>query len=161
MLTSRRPYQIAALFVAIPTLMAFPGCTASTEVPSASRLTIVQGQGQTAAAGNALSTPAVLRVLGSNGAPIAKIPVSLNVLAGGGTVDPATNVSDENGEVKAKWTLGPAELVNTLSASAPGADPLLLSASGILPTDVLVAQGNTQTAKAAAALPVPLTATAN
>jgi hypothetical protein len=152
----RPTYLLAALFTAVPTLLAFPGCTKATEVVAASRLTIVQGSLQSAAAGTLLPTPLVLRVYGTDGQPIAKVPVSFNVLAGGGSVDPATAISDANGEVKARWTLGPQSQVQTLVGSAPGIDPVTFTAVGVLPTDMIIAQGNNQTAKAGTALPVQL-----
>jgi len=147
---------LAALFTAVPALLAFPGCTKTVEAPAAARLTIVQGHLQTAAAGTLLPTAVVLRVLGTDGAPIGKIPVSFNVLAGGGSVDPGTVVSDANGEVKARWTLGPSSQIQTMTGTAPGVDPVVLSATGIVPGDLLIAQGNNQTAKAGAALTVQI-----
>lgn len=154
---SARPTSLLAiLFAAIPTLLAFPGCTKTTEAPAASRLTIVQGHLQQAAAGTLLPTPLVLRVYGTDGAPIPNIPVSFNVLAGGGAVDPATAKSDANGEVKARWTLGPASQVQTVAGSVPGVEPVTISALGVLPSDIAIAQGNNQSGKANTALPVQL-----
>jgi len=154
---SARPFSLlAALFAAIPTLLAFPGCTKPTEAPAASRLTIVQGHLQMAPAGVVLPTAIVLRVLATDGTPMPKIPISFSVLAGGGSVDPATAISDANGEVKARWTLGPASQVQTMVGSAPGVEPVTLSGLGVLPNDMIVAQGNNQTAKVGAALTVPL-----
>ncbi len=152
----RPTYLLAVLFATVPTLMAFPGCTAATAAPTASRLAIVQGHLQSAAVGATLPTSIVLRVLGTDGGPVEKIPVSLSVVAGGGTVDPATSISDANGEVKAKWTLGPGSQVQTLSAGAPGVESVTISALGILPADLIIAQGNNQVAKQGAALPVQI-----
>ncbi len=148
--------SLTLLAAALPTLLAFPGCSATTAAPTATRLAIVQGQLQSAAAGSVLPTSIVLRVLGTDGGPVAKIPVSLSVIAGGGSVDPATITSDVNGEVKAKWTLGPNAQIQTVSASAPLVDAVLVNAFGILPSDLIVAQGNSQAAKAGAALPVQI-----
>ena len=156
MRSNQSRYLLAALFSAVPVLLAFPGCTKTVEAPSASRLSIVQGNMQQAAAGTLLPTPVVLRVYDTEGNPLSKIPVSFNITSGGGTVDPATVVSDANGEVKAKWTLGPASLTQTVSSSAPGVEPITLQAFGILPGDLIVAQGNNQSAKASAALPVQI-----
>jgi hypothetical protein len=154
---SARPTQLlAVLFTAVPTLLAFPGCTKTVEAPAASRLTIVQGHLQSAAAGTLLPTAVVLRVIGTDGAPLAKIPVSFNVLAGGGSVDPGTIVSDINGEVKARWTLGPAAQIQTMTGTAPGVDPVTLSANGIIPGELVIVQGNNQTGKATTALTVQL-----
>ena len=156
MRTSQNRYLLAALLTAVPTLLAFPGCTATTAAPAASRLSIVQGNQQTAAAGTLLPTPLVLRVYATDGSPMGKVPISFNVTQGGGSVDPATVVSDANGEVKAKWTLGPSSQVQTVSGDAPGVDPVTLQAFGVLPSDLVIAQGNSQTGKASAALPVQI-----
>lgn len=156
MRSARPQLLLAALLTAVPALLGFAGCTEATAPVTASRLTIVQGHLQQAAAGAALPLPVVLRVIGTDGAPMPKVPISFNVLAGGGAVDPATAISDANGEVKAKWTLGPASQVQTLVGSAPGVDPVSIGALGVLPTDLLIAQGNNQTAKPSSALPVSL-----
>lgn len=153
----KRPaYLLAALFAAVPTLLAFPGCTKTAEAPAASRLTIVQGQLQIGAIGVVLPTAIILRVLDTEGAPLPKIPISFNVIAGGGMVDPGTVVSDVNGEVKVKWTLGNLGSVQALAASAPGVDQVTLAATGVVPSDLVIAQGNNQVAKVSTALPVPL-----
>ena len=156
MRSARPTHLLAVLFAAVPTLLAFPGCTKTTEAPAASRLTIVQGHLQQAAAGTLLPTPVVLRVLDTENAPMANVPVSFNVLAGGGSVDPATAKSDANGEVKARWTLGPGAQVQTMVGSAPGVEPVTLSALGVLPSDITIAQGNNQSARVSTALPVQL-----
>ena len=156
MRSARPTTLLAALFTTIPLLLSFPGCTETTEAPTAVRLSVVQGATQTAAAGTILPTPIVLRVMGNDGNPMAKVPISFNILAGGGAVDPATAISDANGEVKARWTLGPASQVQTLVGSAPGVDPVTLTAFGVLPSDMIIAQGNNQTGRPSAALPVQL-----
>jgi hypothetical protein len=156
MRSPRTSIQLAALLVAIPTLLAFPGCTATVEAPSASRLTIVQGHLQSGAVGTLLPTMLIMRAFGTNGKPIQGIPISFSVIAGGGTVDPATGTSDANGEVKSKWTLGPASSVQSVAATAPNVEAVILNALGILPSDMIIAQGNGQTAKPLAALSVPL-----
>ncbi|MES2524866.1 MAG: Ig-like domain-containing protein [Gemmatimonadota bacterium] len=153
---TRQSVLLLALFAAVPTLVAFPGCTKPVEAPTASRITIVQGHQQTGAIGTMLPTSVILRVLATDGAPIAKIPVSFNVLAGGGTVDPGTVNSDANGEVKVKWTMGNQGTVQAIAAAAPGVDPVTLSATAITPSEMVVAQGNNQTAKVGTALPVQL-----
>lgn len=156
MRSARPSYLLAVLFAAVPTLVAFPGCTKTTEAPVASRLAIVQGHNQQAPAGLLLPTPVVLRVIGTDGAPLPNIPVSFSVVAGGGQIDPATAKSDANGEVKAKWTLGPGVQVQSVLGSAPGVEPITLMATGVLPSDIVIAQGNAQTARAGTALPVQL-----
>jgi hypothetical protein len=55
--------------------------------------------------------------------------------------------------VKTKWTLGPAEVLQTLKASAGVLEALQVSAFALLPTDLIIAQGNNQFAKTSSALP--------
>jgi hypothetical protein len=155
MRTPTRSTQSSYL-TAVPILLAFPGCTKTVEAPAASRLSIVQGNLQQAAAGTLLPTPVVLRVYTTTGTPMARIPVSFNVVQGGGVVDPATIVSDANGEVKVKWTLGPSAQTQSVTGTAPGVDAVTLQAFGVLPGDLIIAQGNNQTAKASTALPVSI-----
>lgn len=143
--------------LAVLVLAGFPGCKADIAEPAtAASLTVVQGNLQSAAVGTLLPTPVVMRVRGTDGLPMAKVPISFSVTAGGGSVDPATAVSDANGEVKAKWSLGPQQIQQSITALAPGLEPVPVIATGILPSDLLVAQGNSQTAKAGAALPVQI-----
>lgn len=142
--------------LALVVLAGFPGCKSVEEPASPSSLTVVQGNMQTAAVGTLLPTPVVMRVRGTDGLPLAKVPISFSVTAGGGAVDPATAVSDANGEVKAKWSLGPLQVQQSIVALAPGLDPVPVIATGVMPSDLVIAQGNNQTAKASAALPVQL-----
>lgn len=136
---------------------ALPGCKAKeTETIAAASLSVVQGNQQSAAVGTLLPTPVVMRVRGTDGLPLAKVPVSFSVTSGGGAVDPGTVVSDANGEVKAKWSLGPLQVQQSIAALAPGLDPVLVQATGILPSDLIIVQGNNQTAKASSALPVQI-----
>lgn len=137
-------------------LVSGTACKTATDAPTPARIAIVQGALQQGAVGAQLPTQIVLRVIGTDGAPLPQIPVSLAVTAGGGTVDPPSATSDANGEVKAKWTLGPLSVAQSLSASVPGLEPISVPAVGILPTDITIAQGNNQTAKPSTALPVQL-----
>jgi hypothetical protein len=142
--------------LAIFVLAGFPGCKSAEEPASPASLTVVQGNMQTAAVGTLLPTPVVLRVRGTDGLPLAKVPISFSVTSGGGAVDPPTAVSDANGEVKAKWSLGPLQIQQSIAALAPGLEPISVLATGIMPADLVIAQGNNQTAKPSAALPVQL-----
>lgn len=142
--------------VALLVLTGFPGCGGATETIAAGSLTVVQGNLQSAAVGTLLPTAVVMRVRGTDGSALAKVPISFSVLAGGGSVDPGTVISDANGEVKAKWSLGPLQIQQSIAATAPGLDPVMVLATGIMPSDLIIAQGNNQTAKASAALPVQI-----
>jgi hypothetical protein len=129
--------------------------TAATEAAAvaANVLTIVQGNFQAAQAGLALPTAIVLRVTDATGTGGANAPVTLVVADGGGAVDPASGKTDAKGEIKAKWTLGPSSAGQSLLANTPGADAVKLQAFGILPSDIIIAQGNNQTARVTAVVP--------
>ncbi|MGV3711220.1 MAG: Ig-like domain-containing protein [Gemmatimonas sp.] len=142
----------AALLV----LAGFPGCKAATETQTAGSLIVVQGNLQTAAVGTTLPTQLVMRVRATDGSPMAGVPVSLSVVSGGGSVDPGTVMSDANGEAKAKWSLGPLQVQQSIAATVPGLEPVVVLATGIMPSELVIAQGNNQTAKPSAALPVQI-----
>ena len=130
------------------------GCSKLTE-PFSSKVAsvaVVQGAAQLAQAGRSLRTPIVLRLVDINGKGVAKQPITLVVSLGGGTVDPATALSDSLGEVKLNWTLGTASAAQSLSASTAGLEPVLVNATALFPTTMVVAQGTLQSAKVATAL---------
>lgn len=146
--------SIARPVVAVLALAALAsGCkkTAATEPVVAAALTVVQGDNQAVQAGKDLPNPIVLRVTNKTGGAMASVPVTLVVAEGGGTVTPASGTTDSKGEYSARWTLGTTSL-NQIRATVPGLDPIKIYATGILPSDLIIAQGNWQTAKAGAAL---------
>jgi adhesin/invasin len=129
------------------------GCKKEPAAPEAGSLVLVQGNLQQVQGGQELPNPIVVRVLDVEGEPLPDFPIGFQVMVGGGAVNPGSGKSNENGEVRVKWTLGPAETNQTLQARGRGLEPLTISAFALLPTDLVVAQGNLQTAKAGAALP--------
>ena len=144
----------------LPTLvaaLALGGCGKQVvAAPIPGSLVVVQGNNQQAQGGSELPNPVIIRVLGTDGSPIAKLPIGFSVVQGGGAVNPGSAPSDENGEVKVKWTVGPNEAAQLLRASVPGVEAVNVSATSLLPTDIVVAQGNNQSARAGAALPNPI-----
>ncbi len=149
--TSPRSFRLT-LFAAVPTLLLTAACQQPVAAAVADHLTVVQGNLQVAPVGSLLPAQVVLRVYTADGKPMPQVPVSFAVTSGGGTVDPATAISDASGEVKAKWTIGPSLPIQTLTASAPGVSPVTLGATAIVPTDLTIAQGQGQTGKASTAL---------
>ena len=139
---------------AVTAVLLVAGCkkTVAVEPVVAAALTVVQGNYQSVQAGKELPVPIVLRVTDNGGTAMPGIPVSLVVSDGGGSVLPASGVSDAQGEYKARWTTGPTFAANRLVASVPGVDPVRIDAIGILPSDIVVAQGNNQSAKNGASL---------
>lgn len=139
-------------------VLLFAGCgkKAVVEPPTPGSLILVQGNNQQAQGGSELPNPIVIRVLDTDGVPIGKLPIGFSVTQGGGSVNPGSAPSDENGEVKVKWTVGPNEVAQLLRASVPGVEAVNVTALALLPSDIVIAQGNNQNAKAGAALPNPI-----
>lgn len=148
---SRGPWARACLLTLVV------GAASCKKAPTASSTpgsaTLVQGDQQSAQGGAELPNTIVVRVLGTDGAPLAKYSVGFIIARGGGAVSPASALTDENGEVKTKWTLGPTDVQQTLKAIVGPLEPLLITGFAIIPSELIVAQGNNQTAKAGAALP--------
>jgi hypothetical protein len=132
-------------------LLALAGCKKTVEPEVVETLTIVSGNLQIRQAGRALRSPLVFRATSASGAGVAGAAIRLVIVQGGGAVDSASIRTDANGEARVKWTLGP-EAANALLASIPGVEPLRVTAAGILPSDIVIAQGNNQSARVSVAL---------
>lgn len=155
LLKSRRFLRVVAPIILAT--VTYSGCKKPLEVAPPSALLLVQGgNNQQVQGGLELPVPIVVRVLGSDGKPVADFPVGFAVVQGGGTVNPGSALSDAAGEVKVKWTVGPNEIAQLLRASVPDVEAISISAIALLPSDLIVAQGNNQSAKAGAGLPNPI-----
>jgi hypothetical protein len=126
--------------------------TDATAPSTVASIAIVQGNNQVRQANRRLSLPVVFRATDPNERAVPGAVMTLLVESGGGSVDSASIRTDANGEARIRWTLGPGG-TQALLASAPGATPVRASATALVPLDLVVAQGNNQTAKAGTALP--------
>lgn len=152
MLTPYVGHRARSALVAAAVLL--PSCSkAPVEAAVAGSLSLVQGGAQAVQAGSELPNQIIVRVLDADGKPLGDHPVGFTVSAGGGAVQPGSALTDENGEAKTKWTLGTGELTQRLNATVQGLEPLAITATALFPVDLVVAQGNNQSAKAGAALP--------
>ena len=114
---------------------------------------VVQGDDQSGQVGRALPTPVVLRAVDSTGTGIEGRAITLVIGSGGGTVTPTAGETDSTGEISVAWTLGPSATTQSLLATTPGLDPITVRATGIVPSRIVIVQGNGQMAKAGIALP--------
>ena len=121
-----------------------------------STLVLVSGDGQTAAVGSALAEPLVVRVVDPLANPVSGQTVSWSV-TGGGSIDPATSVTDENGEASAARVLGPGSGAQSALATAEGlaGSPVTFThfAGASAPTALVRISGDAQTAPAGFQLP--------
>ncbi|MBF2066460.1 MAG: DUF4082 domain-containing protein [Calothrix sp. C42_A2020_038] len=92
-------------------------------VTSIPTITKTGGDNQTGTVGAALSNPLVVKIE-NGGNPQAGVTVNFTVTAGGGSVSPASAVTDANGQASTILTLGAAPgavipITNTVNASVP------------------------------------------
>lgn len=107
---------------------------------------VVSGNEQVGSPGQPLAQPLVVEVVDGSGNPVVSAAVTWVVTAGGGTLDPATGTTDENGRASTTWTLGPGIGANTAQAIVSGVGQAVFSATASAgsPDDILIASGNDQ-----------------
>lgn len=134
-------------------MLALDGCAKkSVAAPEiVDMLTLVQGGLQARQVGRQLKTPLVFRATSASGTGIGGVPITIVIAQGGGSVDSASVKTDANGEARVKWTLGP-DVSQSLLATVANLEPVRVTATGIQPSDVVIAQGNNQSGKVALAL---------
>jgi subtilisin family serine protease len=92
-------------------------------------LQIQSGNNQTGPAGSPLPQLLIVKVVDGNGNPVAGVPVSFQVLTGGGSIPTSPDVTGPKGIAGKRWTLGPTLGTQTAQASAPGANPVVFTAT--------------------------------
>jgi hypothetical protein len=101
----------------------------------AANLRLVSGDQQLGSIGASLSQPIIVRVVDAGGQPVSGATVTFSVRAGGGSVNPAANISGSDGTVSATWTMGSSLGANKVVA--------LLSSSFLLDSTVFNATATT------------------
>src|SRR5690606_35654006 len=116
------------------------------------------GNAPSAPAGSELSQRLVVKVADAHGNGVAGITVQWEVTAGGGSVNPATAVTDAEGLAWTRLTLGRTPGQNTVTAAVPGLDPVVFSAEAAPgpPNAPRRRSGDGQTATVGQPLPQPL-----
>ena len=129
--------------------------TATATAAPASRLAVIDGDGQAARVATQLPKDLTVKVLDAFDNPKPGIPVSFTVVTGGGLVSAATVPSDNAGIAKVHWTLGPAAGVQTVVAGSGTIPPVTFNAaaSPADPAVLVVISGNNQIAAPSSALP--------
>jgi Leishmanolysin len=145
-----RSFLISA--AAIVALM--QGC--GTEPPRLASLRIVNGNEQIGVAGRALPAPLVVEAEDEKGDPIDGASLRFEVTQGGGKVSPAETTTDPEGRALAQFTLGGSPgAPQEVTVSGNGGDITVAfsaTATGV-PATVRLAAGNSQSARAGAAVP--------
>ena len=99
------------------TVLATPAAGAGNAL--ASRLVFLVPRDSTVATGDTILVR--LRATSDAGTAVNAATVTLQVTAGDGSVIPASGVTDDRGEVEARWVVGPAAGTQTLRAAVQGA----------------------------------------
>ena len=135
--------------------LALSGCKKAVEPLTVETLTLVSGDLQVRQAGRQLRSPLVFRATDGGGKAVGGAVITIVVLQGGGAVDSASVKTDANGEARVKWALGPGAS-QALQATVSALEPMRVTATGILPSDIVIAQGNNQAAKVSLGLLNPV-----
>jgi hypothetical protein len=106
---------------------------ATAQGPAAGSIVAVSATTQTAPAGTAVAQAPTVRVNSTAGQPLAGVPVTFAVTAGGGTLGQTTVTTNAQGNASAgSWTLGAAG-VNTVTATVAGLPAVTFTATAVDP----------------------------
>lgn len=103
--------------------------------------------------GELIPDPLEVRVTDNGGSPVGGVVVTFTVAEGAGTVTPAVDTTDNNGNASTRWRLGSGAGTQRVTASVPGvstAATFTATATAGLPAIVAVNGGDNQTAAAGA-----------
>lgn len=135
--------------------------TATGTADAAANLELNDGDGQSAVAGNPVSTPPSVTVVDQFDNPVQGVTVDFAVTTGGGSLTAATPSSGADGiATVGSWTLGATAGANSLEATSAGlSDTITFSATGIggAADSMYVVSGDAQTDTVGATLATPYT----
>lgn len=131
-------FRVVVVGLASLALAACGGGGGHNAPPTAASITIVSGNNQTAVAGSALPTALGVSVKDSSGRALAGTSVSWTVVAGGGSVTPATSTTDSTGMASTRWTLGTTVGVNRATATVAGSVSATFDATATAVPAVLI-----------------------
>ena len=156
-LTSSRPRFASLIAFGLSALAAACGGDGLV-LPDESRpakIVIVSGDAQTAAAGQTLSLPIVVKVTDALDRPVEGQAVAFTIDAGGGQVSPASVETGSDGRASAAWTLGSAAGQQRVQALVSGDELLVKFNASALSGDgaqLELVSGANQTAAVGSAL---------
>lgn len=119
-MTARRRWFVCSASLLVAGVGCGGGGPSGPTIRTPTTLTMVSGDGQQGAAGNALTSQVAFRVSDARG-PIADVRVRFTVEQGGGSVSPTSVITGADGLATVSWTVGTAAgLPNLLRASIDG-----------------------------------------
>ncbi|HEY0023860.1 MAG TPA: Ig-like domain-containing protein [Longimicrobium sp.] len=132
--------------------------TATATVPPTAVLAAVSGNGQSGPVAQQLPEPVVVELRLADGRTIAGAPVTWSVGMNSGILNPVSTVTDAQGRVSARWTLGERTGTLTATAATPGvaAAELTATATSGAATSLVAVSGSGQSGSATVPLGSPL-----
>ena len=122
-------------------------------------IAIVSGSAQTGGiVGQALGQQLVAKVTNANGTPAVGVTVNWTVAAGGGSVSPASSVTDASGHARTTLTLGPGAGNHTVKAALATKPAIAVNFTTVAVLNITVEGGAGQAATVGQALPTAFTA---
>jgi adhesin/invasin len=111
--------RLVALVGLVATLAAC-GDDGSTDPATPNAIAKVSADSQTTAVGVAMAQPLVVKVTGGGGAPVPNVEVVWGILAGGGTFNDTTTMTDAEGNASVTYTPGTTPGRAEVGAAVPG-----------------------------------------
>lgn len=108
-------------------------------------LSLVEGSGQSANVGTAVSLAPAVRAARDDGSPLPNVSVDFVATVGGGQVQGAPAITGTDGIARpTRWILGPGAGANRLTATTLGRSPVLFDATGLpgAATALVMSAGN-------------------
>lgn len=87
-------------------VVALANCSLNTDVSSPAAVVKVSGDGQTAPTNTTLPTPLSVIVVTQFGERLKNVTVTWTVISGGGSLNPATSLTDDTGIASTSYTTG-------------------------------------------------------
>jgi len=129
-------------------------------VTTATNMVLSAGNGQSGVVGTALATADSVAVKNAVGLPVQGVPVHWAVGPAGGSMNPATSLTDVNGIASSRHTLGPGAGTQTATASVGGltGSPVTFTATALAgaATQLVKQSVDPQTGTVATAVIVPV-----
>jgi plastocyanin len=111
--------------------------------PTPNSIAVSAGNNQVGAAGTALPESLAVIARDQAGAPLAGVNISFTITAGGGSLSPASRMTDATGIAKTRRTLGPNAGTQTVNATAGTLAPVQFSAVSQINGAVNIANSTT------------------
>jgi hypothetical protein len=142
-----------SLTVTATTWSGVSGSTTLTLQPAATKVVVVSGDHQLAVPGTALPQPVIVETDGVDG-PVSGVTVHFDAGTTGGSVSPASVVTNALGQATVQLTLGTASGAQQFNATSPGLTPATISATATTapPVSIAIVSGNGQTDSTGTAL---------